>query len=109
MPVNRSVVSYFSQAPTPAQARAFAAQKREEASAVRRITRSSSLEPHISTIFMFLSETDASLPVICKAIRRMHGLKIDKSTLCRFIQKHQELTDLRPKPRSEKKGQVSLP
>ena len=96
-----SFLGYFQPAPPVGEAQACLNEIRSAAAVLRKPRRISKLAPYIPVIAHYLRNTDASLQEICSVLKFRHNLKLHKSTLFRFIHKHQHLTGLRaPHPAS---------
>ena len=85
--MSRSAINaYFHSAPTIAQAQACVQEMKLKMTVLRRQIRRSKLEPYIPFISTYLNNTDASLQMICDSLFFKHNIKINKSTLLRFIE-----------------------
>ena len=84
--MSRSAINaYFHPAPFPEQAQTCVREMKDKMTVHRQKFRASKLEPFIPFISTYLNNTDASLQMICNALLTKHKLKINKSTLLRFI------------------------
>jgi hypothetical protein len=84
--MSRSAINaYFHPAPSKEQAQACVQEMKIKMALLHKQFRRSKLEPFIPFICTYLNNTDASLQMICNALLAKHKLKINKSTLLRFI------------------------
>ena len=90
-----SLLGYFHPAEPVGEAQACLNEIRRSAAVLRKPWRISKLEPYIPVIAHYLRNTDASLQEICSVLKFRHELQVNKSTLFRFIQRHQKLAVLR--------------
>lgn len=90
------VCGYFVGAPTVAEALACVSQIQASAKILRKQKRISKLEPLSSVIAAYLKNTHVSLTRLRGILETKYGLKVNKSTLWRFIRARPTLSSLRP-------------
>ena len=99
MPAN-PLTGYFLVPPSVADALAHEADVRERAAALLLAKRRSKVERATPTISVFLRETTLGLEKICDALLTRHQLRVNKSTLSRFIRSHPILSAIRQSKKS---------
>jgi len=91
----RSVKTYFFSPPPIAEVQACVQEMHDKSKTLRKRSQRSKLEPYIPTISLCLRNTNASLQMVCNLLLHHHKLRVNKSTLSRFVKGHPALTDSR--------------
>lgn len=91
----RSFDSYFLPPPNKEEAQAWVKEWRLKPALHTPSFRASRLEPCLAVISTLLRVRGASLQMIADVLWNRHKVKVHRSTLCRFIQKHPSLRNLK--------------
>ena len=91
----RSFDSYFLPPPSREEAQAWVNEWKLKPASHTPSFRASRLEPYLAVISTLLRVRGASLQVIANALFSRHKVRVHKSTVSRFIQKHPLLLNLK--------------
>lgn len=91
----RAFVTHFFPPPSREEGQAWVDEWRLKSALHPPAARRSRLEPFIPLISTLLKVRGASLQMIANTLWTRHKVKVHKSTLCRFIQMHPLLRDIK--------------